>query len=93
MAAKRKYGWEQWFSRPRTVLVRGIDYHCSQSAMCSMIRNNASLRSVKVRLTDASETVIIEVVGNEVQRPYQTTLATKSTPTLASAGALEKAPA
>ncbi len=63
MAAKRKYRWEEWFAAPRTVLVRGVDYHCSQSALCGTIRNNASRRGLRVRLTDTGNTVIIEVMG------------------------------
>ena len=62
----RKYRWEEWFGRPLTVLVNGLDYHCSQSTMSQMVRNNASQRGLRVRVTDTGDTIIIEVVG-EVQ--------------------------
>ena len=74
MAAKRKYGWEEWFDQPRTVLVSGTDYHCSQSTMAGMVRNNASQRGVRVRLTDTGKSIIIEVV-NEVPRTNQVAIA------------------
>lgn len=60
---RRKYRWEDWFDRPRTVLVRGTDYHCSQSTMVAMIRNNASMRQARVRLTDTGDSIVIEVVS------------------------------
>lgn len=62
MAAKRKYWWEEWFSKPRTVLIREIDYHCSQSAMTQMVRNNASQRGIRSRVIDTGNSVIIEVL-------------------------------
>ena len=65
MAARRKYPWEEWFGRPRTILHRGIDYHISQTSMWQSVQNNARLRRVKVRVTDAHESIIIEVVGEE----------------------------
>ena len=63
MGAKRKYRWEEWFERPRTVLLRGVDYDCSQSAMSGAVRNNASMRGVRVRIVDTGDSIIIEVVG------------------------------
>ncbi len=66
----RKYGWEEWFDRHgRTILVRGVDYHCSQSTMAQTIRNNASRRRLRVRLIDIGHAIILEVVG-EVHRTY-----------------------
>ena len=61
MAARRKYQWEEWFSRPRTVLVRGIDYHCSQTSMSTATRNAASKIGVGVRLVDTGDKIIINV--------------------------------
>jgi hypothetical protein len=63
MAAHRKYPWEQWFGRPSTVLVRGIDYQCSQSTMVQTIRNNASARGLRVQPTDKGTEILIEVRG------------------------------
>lgn len=63
MAAKRKYWWETWFGQKNTTIVRGIDYHCSQSTMCGTIRNNASRCGLRVRLADRGDTITIEVVG------------------------------
>ena len=63
MGAKRKYMWEDWFDKPHTLLVRGVDYHCSQSAMAGMVRNNASQRGVRVRIIDTGWSITIEVTG------------------------------
>ncbi len=64
---KKLYQWGQWFGRPRTVLVRGIHYHCSQSTMVQMIRNTASAREVKVRLTDSGSHITIEVLSDRTE--------------------------
>lgn len=61
MAAYRKYRWEVWLSEPRTVLVRGRDYQCSQSTMSQTIRNNASKRGVRIHLTDLGDSLVLEV--------------------------------
>jgi hypothetical protein len=63
VAAKRKYPWEGWFGKPRTELVRGVHYRCSQSTMAQTIRNNASLRGLRVQLTDKGNEIVIEVIG------------------------------
>lgn len=76
----RKYPWEEWFARQRCVLLRGVHYHRSQSAMCQMVRNNACQRGVSVRLTDTGTEIIVEVIGTrkptggiiEVPRPDTT---------------------
>ena len=60
---RRKYLWEEWLSRPRTVLSRNVHYHCSQSTMAQMTRNAASARGVRVRLTDTGTEIVVEVVG------------------------------
>lgn len=73
MAAKQKYDWDSWFGCGRIMLVYGIDYHCSQSTMAQTVRNNASQRGLRVRLTDTGHSIIIEVVG-EISRPDKTTV-------------------
>ena len=71
----RKYQWEQWFEQPQTVLVRGVDYHCSQTTMSGMIRNNASRRGVRTRLIDNGDSIIIEVVNLAIPHSDRTTVA------------------
>lgn len=61
MAAKRKYDWEGWFGQPTTVLVRGVDYHCSQAIMWQQVRNNARTRRVQVSITDNNDSITIDV--------------------------------
>ena len=63
MPAHRLYDWDLWFGRPCTVIRRGVDYRCSQSSMCQIIRNNAWRRRVRVRLTDTRDAITIEVVN------------------------------
>lgn len=63
MPARRKYWWEEWFSQKLTIVQRGIDYQCSQSAMAQNIRSNASAYGKSVKLTDNGDSFIIEVVG------------------------------
>lgn len=63
MGAKRKYRWDEWFMEPRTVLVRGRDYHCSQSAMTGQLRNRASDRGIRIRLVDRGDSIVLEVVS------------------------------
>lgn len=48
--ARRKYPWEVWFSQPRTVLVRGVDYHVDDLMMWQTIKNNAKRYGVKVKV-------------------------------------------
>ena len=60
VAALRKYPWERWFTKSRIILIRGIDYHCSQSTMAQTIRNNASSRGLKVRLRDIGEAIVVQ---------------------------------
>ena len=63
MAAHRKYRWEEWFTQGTVVLVHGVDYHCSQSAMVQTARNNASRRGLRVSIIDNGDTIVIEVTG------------------------------
>lgn len=76
MSAKRKYPWDDWFGQPITVLVRGEDYHCSQSTMVQTIRNNASRRGLRVRVVedDDCRAIRLEVLG-EVQHTDRATVA------------------
>lgn len=58
---RRIYPWEQWFSKDRTVILRGVHYRCSQSTMVQTIRNNATQRGIKVSVDDTNTEIIIEV--------------------------------
>lgn len=60
---RRKYPWEDWFSKRVAVLVRGVDYHCSQSTMAQTVRNNASAKGLRVRLHDTGTKIVVEVLG------------------------------
>lgn len=64
---RKKYPWELWFSKPRTVILRGVHYHCSQSAMVQTIRNNASQRRILVSITDTDTEIVIEVKSEKRQ--------------------------
>lgn len=57
MPARRKYNWEEWFGQDSFTLVRGVDYHCSQSAMVQNIRNKAVKLGVRVNLEDAGDRI------------------------------------
>ena len=65
MAAKRLYKWEEWFGRRRIVLVRGVNYDCSQSTMVQMIRNNATRLGIRVRVLDTRDAIVVEVVSRK----------------------------
>ena len=71
MAARRKYPWEVWFGQPRTVLVRGVDYMLPQAIMWQSVRNNARKFSVRVRITDAGDALIIDVLPPRTPAPSQ----------------------
>ena len=58
---QRLYNWEYWFSRSRTVLLRGVDYRCSQSTMVQIVRNNASRMGILVSIKDTETELVIEV--------------------------------
>lgn len=64
MAAERKYWWEKWFGQPKTMLVRGVDYHCAQAIMWQTVRNNARQKGVKARVTDIHDGILIEVISD-----------------------------
>lgn len=89
---KRKYPWERWFSLSRFVLLRGVHYLCSQSTMAQTVRNNASTRGLRVRITDTSTEIIVEVMGNrnEVSHTDKAPVAGQHADALATDGALEK---
>lgn len=69
VAAKRKYDWETWFARKTTILVKGVDYHCSQSAMVQSIRNNAYVRGVRVRPVDLDDRIELTVLTRTKKTP------------------------
>ena len=78
MGAPRKYAWEDWFCRRRIVLVRGVDYHCSQSAMTGQVRCAATKHGLRhVRVVDAGDRVVIEVprVDDEIPHTAEVTVA------------------
>lgn len=58
---RKTYPWEEWFSTPSTVIVKGLDYKCSQSTMCQMIRNAASQRRISVTPEDHGVSIHIKV--------------------------------
>lgn len=60
---QRKYPWEEWFSNEITVIVRGVDYFCSQSNMVQSIRNKASSLGLKLRITDTGTEIVMVIVG------------------------------
>lgn len=65
MAAHRKYPWEEWFGRPRTVIRRGVHYHCSTVVMWQQVRNNGYARGVQFRLEEGPDSITIHVLGSE----------------------------
>lgn len=77
--AARKYPWEEWFGKPRTVVRRGIDYQISQGMMYQTIRNNASMRRMRVHVEDIGTGMVINVLGeiitDVVPHPYRAPIA------------------
>lgn len=75
LAAHRKYPWEVWFSQPRTVLVRGRDYHIDSLTMFQTIKNNATKYGVRVKVIDNHPeglilwTTVIDQDGNPAAPP------------------------
>jgi hypothetical protein len=63
MSARRKYDWDGLFNQEFALLEKDIDYHCSQSNIIQQIRNEASKRRLRVRITDSNNQVIIRVLG------------------------------
>lgn len=60
---RRKYPWEEWFDQSCFVLVRGVHYHCSQVSMAQMVRNRASAKGLRLRITDNGSSLTVEVTG------------------------------
>lgn len=67
---KRKYPWEKWFGGGFAILLRGVDYHCSQSTMTQSIRNRASLEGLKVKIEDTGTEIILTVIGGRNEIPH-----------------------
>lgn len=63
MAAKRKYKWREWFDQREFILTQGEHYHCSQSTMAQVVRNNASKRGLRVRVMDTGQQIEVKVTG------------------------------
>jgi len=61
---RRKYPWEEWFSKPRTVIKRGLDYEISQSMMYLTVMNNARARKVRIKCEDTGIAIVINVIGD-----------------------------
>lgn len=59
---RRKYDYERWFDDHPTVIVRGVDYHCSQSTMSQALRNRASMMGINISLVDTGDTIEVRVV-------------------------------
>lgn len=66
MAARRKYDWNELFEQEHSLLKYGVDYHCSQSNIIQQIRNEASKRKLRVKLSDLGSSVLIQVVIKKV---------------------------
>ena len=64
---KRKYPWEKWFGDGFAVVMRGVDYHCSQSIMVQIIRNRASSLGLKLNIVDTGTEIILTVVGKRAE--------------------------
>ncbi len=91
--ALRKYPWEIWFSAPRMVLRRGVDYHISQAMMYQTVRNNASRRALIVRVEDAGDAIIITNVGvapDGISRADKATITSEPETALAQYGCNEE---
>lgn len=77
----RKYPWEEWFNQLLTardktgVLVRGEHYQCSTSSMIQSIRNEASVRRLRISVRDERDRVTVEVTG-EVSHTDKVTVTT-----------------
>lgn len=65
--AARTYSWDHWFKRKRLLLERGMDYHCSSLAMGQQIRNAATARKLKVRLTETKEGIEVVILRQQEQ--------------------------
>ncbi len=61
MGRRNLYDWNRWLGqRGPITLVWGVDYHCSTSAIVGQIRNHASRRGTRVRLTEGVGWVTVE---------------------------------
>lgn len=67
---KRKYPWEKWFGDGFAVLLRGVDYHVSQSSMMQAIRNRASASGLKLEMKDTGTEIMFTVVGRRDAIPH-----------------------
>ena len=58
---KKLYDWVKIFKKERTILRKGMDYFCSQSAMSQQIRTAASVRGLSVSIRDTGVALVIDV--------------------------------
>lgn len=78
--AKQKYAWDEWFIQGHFTLKQGVDYSISQSAMSQSIRNNASMRGLRVNIEDMGNSIVVNVIGigkNGLSHTDKTTVATE----------------
>ena len=81
-AMARKYHWDEWLGKAKTIIRQGLDYQCSQSTMAQTIRNAASARGIRVKLTDTGCGFEIEVRKKAGTAPNEG-INTKVTPAVA----------
>jgi hypothetical protein len=68
-AVEKKYDWDTWLRGKRTVLVRGKDYHTTQSSMCQQAVTAARARGIKVKVVDGGDRVTIWIRTTSVSTP------------------------
>jgi transposase-like protein len=56
-----RYPWDRWLSQPRTILVRGRDYHCTTLGMVQQVRLRAYKSKVRVSVHTTQDSVTIEL--------------------------------
>jgi hypothetical protein len=58
---KRRYDWDDWLSKRKFTLRRGVHYDCTQSSIVQQVRNAATARGVAVRPSDEGDRVVVFV--------------------------------
>lgn len=53
------YKWDFWLAQACITLVRGVDYHVSQSSMTQQIRNAAHVRDIGINMEDRGDRITI----------------------------------
>jgi hypothetical protein len=58
--SNKRYNWPALFSQgERFTLVRGQDYHCSQSSIVQQLRNAASRAKITLHIEDLGDKVLV----------------------------------